>query len=275
MKITVGEQAGNWEKATILAVQTAGFETMSQEIIDMFAYFSDTNRLSDEAEKVINSTIRRRYGGKANWNAERWFIPIPKLYYDSNGIPQISFEIATFLVATVWLRTQQNNEVVTLAGAIGKSIVLEMPILFLHALLETDLDRFAITARDSNCTTWEVPGSKPVCLPDDFIDKLSEMLKHRSVVGWLGEFGTQGRCIAPLVAGNLLGLAFQDSNKSVSFNQQGFTTDNLLKALESMAYQTSEARDMVKTASPRLRADMTLEEAIRITFQMRKGAFQP
>jgi len=49
------------------------------------------------------------------------------------------------------------------------------------------------------------------------------------------------------------------------------TTDNLVSALESMDYRPAEAREMVKTAAPRLRANMTLEEAIRITLQIGKG----
>ena len=53
------------------------------------------------------------------------------------------------------------------------------------------------------------------------------------------------------------------------------TTDNLVSALESMAYQPAEAKEMVRRAAPRLRADMTLEEAIRITLQMGKGGDQP
>jgi len=90
-------------------------------------------------------------------------------------------------------------------------------------------------------------------------------------VAWLGEFGAQGRCIAPLVAGSLLGLAFQDSSQPVPVNRQGFTTEDLVSALESMAYQPAEARDMVRLVAPRLRADMTLEEALRVTLQTGKG----
>jgi hypothetical protein len=161
---------------------------------------------------------------------------------------------------------------VTLAGAVGKPETLAIPMIFLHALLEKDLGRFAIIARDAVYTTWEVPGAKPVRLPNDFLSEFTVMLKYRSVVAWLGEFGPQGRCVAPLVAGSLLGLLFQDSSQpAVPVSKEMVTTDNLVSALESMAYQPTEAKEMVRRIAPRLRADMTLEEAIRITLQMGKG----
>ena len=100
------------------------------------------------------------------------------------------------------------------------------------------------------------------------------MLKYQSLTAWLGQFGVQSRCVAPLVAGSLLGLAFQDSSQPVTVSKEMVTTDNLVGALESMAYQPAEAMEMVRLAAPRLRADMTLEEAIRITLQMGKGGEQ-
>jgi len=160
---------------------------------------------------------------------------------------------------------------ITLAGAVGKPETLTIPMVFLHALLEEDLGRFAMVARDANYTTWDIPGMKPVRLPNDFVSELSQRLKWQSVVSWLGEFGSQGRYIAPLVAGSLLGLAFRDSSQPLPVNKDVMTTDDLVSALESMAYRPAEAKEMVRSATPRLRADMTLEEAIRITLQMGKG----
>ena len=107
--------------------------------------------------------------------------------------------------------------------------------------------------------------------PNDFVSELSQRLKWQSVVSWLEEFGSQGRYIAPLVAGSLLGLAFRDSSQPLPTNEEIVSTDNLVSALESMAYRPAEAKEMVRSATPRLRADMTLEEAIRITLQMGKG----
>jgi len=271
MKILTGEKAASWKGATILAFQAAGIDIMSADIIDMFTSLSNTDKISGEADKSIGAAVKNRNGNKATWRADRWFVPIPKLLYVSKDIPQLIIEITVYLVAAAVVKTQQDSRLITLVGAVGKPEILTIPMIFLHALLEKDQGRFSIVARDIGYTTWEVPGAKPVRLPNDFVSELTEMLKYQSVVSWLREFGPQGKSIAPLVAGSLMGLAFQDSTQPVPVSREMVTTDNLVSALESMAYQTTEAREMVKRIVPRLRADMTLEEAIRITLQIGKG----
>ena len=271
MKILSGQQAENQNEAVRLALQTVGVDGMDTYILDMFETFSDNDKINAEADKIISSTIRNRYGSKATWRTERWFVPVPKLHYEGKDIPQLIIDITVYLVAAAVVRTPQDSRLVTMAGSVGKPETMAIPMIFLHALLEKDLGRFAIVARDAVYTTWEVPGAKPVRIPNDFVSELTEMLKYQSVVAWLGQFGAQGRCVAPLVAGSLLGLAFQDSSQPVPVNKEIVTTDNLVSAMESMAYQPAEAKEMVRLAAPRLRADMTLEEAIRITLQMGKG----
>ena len=128
-----------------------------------------------------------------------------------------------------------------------------------------------MVTKDTGYTTWEVPGTKPVRLPNDFVNELTLMLKYQSVVSWLCQFGTQGRCVAPLVAGSLIGLAFQDSSQPAPANKEMVTTENLVSALEGLAYQPAEARELVSKVSSRLRADMTLEEAIRLILQGKEG----
>jgi len=270
MKIFSGKQAENQNEAISLALQTAGVEGLDTYILDMFEALSENDKANAEADKIIGSTIRNRYGNKATWRAERWFISVPKLHYDGKDIHQLIIEVDTYLIATAVIRTQ-NSRLITLAGAIGKPEILTIPMVFLHALLEEDLGQFAMVARDARHTTWEIPGMKPVRLPNDFVSELSQRLKWQSVVSWLEEFGSQGRYVAPLVAGSLLGLAFRDSNQALPANNEIMTTDDLVSALESMAYRPAEAKEMVRSATPRLRADMTLEDAIRITLQMGKG----
>jgi len=270
MKILSGKQADNQNEAVKLALQIAGEEGMDNYIIDMFGALSDNDKINAETDKIISSTIRNRYGSKASWQTERWFVPIPKLHYEGKDIPQLIIEVDIYLIAAAIVRTQ-DSRLITLAGAVGKPATLTIPMVFLHALLEEDLGRFAMVARDASYTTWEIPGIKPVRLPNDFVSELSQRLKWQSVVSWLEEFGSQGRYVAPLVAGSLLGLAFRDSSQSLSANKEIMTTDDLVSALESMAYQPAEAKEMVRLAAPRLRADMTLEEAIRITLQIGKG----
>jgi hypothetical protein len=271
MKILSGRQADNRKEAMRLAFQEAGVEGVSADVIDMFESLTNDQKIASEADKAIGTNIRGRYGNKATWRPERWFVPVPKLHYAGKDIPQLIIEITMYLVAPASVKTQHDSRLVTLVGAIGKPETLSIPMVFLHAFLEKDLDRFAILAKDSVYTTWEVPGTKPVRLPNDFINELAIMLKYQSVVAWLGEFGPQGRCVAPLVAGSLLGLAFQDTAQPVPVSKQGFTTDDLVGALESMAFRHGEAEEMVNQAMLRLKADMTLEEAITITLQTGEG----
>jgi len=262
------------EEAITLALQTAGIEGLSSDILGMFESMADTEKVSSESDKVIGAAVKSRYGNKAMWRADRWFVPVPRLQFQSKDVPQIVIEVNTYLVAAANVRTPQDSRLVTLVGNVGKSEMMSMPMIFLNAVMERDLGRFAMIARDPTYTTWEVPGTKPVRLPNEFINMLSHLLGWQSVVAWLESFGCRGRCVAPLVAGSLLGLAFQNSTLPVQVNQQTMTTDNLISALEGMAYQPAEAREMVRLAASRLRADMTLEEAIRVTLQTGKGGNQ-
>ncbi|MDP2730095.1 MAG: RuvA C-terminal domain-containing protein [Dehalococcoidales bacterium] len=271
MKILTGKQVDNKREAVRLAFQAAGVDDISADILDMFTSLANIDTVSGEADKIIGAAVKNRYGSKVTWRADRWFVPIPKLSYSSKDMPQLVIEVIVYVIAVVTIKTQQDSRHMTLAGSVGKPQILTIPMVFLHALVEKDQGRFSIVARDVGNTTWEVPGAKPVRLPNDFVSELNEMLKYQSVVSWLREFGTQGKSVAPLVTGSLLGLAFQDSTQPVPVSREVVTTDNLVSALESMAYRPTEAKEMVKRVAPRLRADMTLEEAIRITLQMGKG----
>lgn len=274
MKIYPGERVTCREEAVNLALQTAGIEGLRPDILGMFESMAETERVNAESDKVIGAAVKSRYGKKATWRADRWFVPIPRLQFQGKDVPQLLVEVSTCLVAAAVVTTGRDSRWITLVGSIGKPEAISIPMIFLHAVLKNDLGRFAMIARDSSFTTWEVPSTKPVKLPNEFINMLSNLLGWQSVVTWLEAFGSQGRCVAPLVAGSLLGPAFQDSNQPVDVDQQTMTTDNLIAALESMAYQLAEAREMVRQAAPCLRADMTLEEAIRMTLQIGKGGDQ-
>ncbi len=267
MKILTGSRASNQKEAVSLALQEAGIGIMSPDIVDMFTSVAESAKTSTEVDKLIGSSIRGRYGNKASWRAERWFVPVPKLQFQGKDIHQLVIEVNVYLVAAAVLRTADDSRLITLAGLVGKPEMVSIPMVFLHALLENDLGRFAMVARDASYTTWELPGAKPVRLPNDFVNELSIILKYQSVVSWLCQFGAQGRWVAPLVAGSLIGLAFQDSSQPALANKEMVTTENLINALESLAYQPAEARELVSRVSSRLRADMTLEEAIRLTLQ--------
>ena len=268
MKLLLGRQATNRKEAIDTVFQVTGVDGISEDILDMFTSITSSDKIDSEAEKIISSAIRSRYGGKATWRVERWFIPIPTLHYEGKDTPRLIIEVKVYIVATADVKTQQGSHPIMLVEAIGKPEILAIPMVFLHAFLEKDLGRFAVIARDAAHTQWELPGTKPVQLPNDFIGKLTAELKWQSVVDWLLEFGHQGRCVAPLVAGSLLGLAFQESTPPVPVSNQEWTTDDLVKALESMAFRHGEAGEMVSRAAPRLKAGFTLEEAIRLTLQV-------
>jgi hypothetical protein len=268
MKLLSGKQATNRKEAIDKVFQMTGVDGISEDIIDMFTSITSGDKINIEAEKIISSTIRNRYGVKSTWRVERWFIPIPTLHYEGKDTPRLIIEAKVYLVATADVKTQQGFHSITLVEAVGKPEIIAIPMVFLHAFLEKDLGRFAVIARDAAHTQWELPGTKPVQLPNDFVGKLTVMLRWRSVVDWLLEFGPQGRCVAPLVAGSLLGLAFQESTLPVPVSNQEWTTDDLVKALESMAFRHGEAGEMVGRAAPRLKAGITLEEAIRLTLQV-------
>jgi len=267
MKIITGSRASNQKEAVSLVFQEAGIGIMSLDVVDMFVSVAENAKTSAEIDKLIGTSVRGRYGNKASWRADRWFVPVPKLQFQGKDIHQLVIEVSVYLVAAAVVRTADDSRLITVAGPVGKPEIVSIPMVFLHALLENDLGRFAMVARDAGYTTWEVPGAKPVRLPNDFVNELTTMLKYQSVVSWLCQFGAQGRCVASLVAGSLIGLAFQDSSQTAPANKEMVTAENLVSALESLAYQPAEARELVRMVASRLRADMTLEEAIRLTLQ--------
>ena len=202
MKLLLGRQATNRKEAIDKVFQVTGVDGISENTLDMFTFITSGDKINSEAYKIISSTIRSRYGGKATWRVERWFIPIPTLHYEGKDTPRLIIEAKVYLVATADVKTQQGFHSITLIEAVGKPEILAIPMVFLHAFLEKDLGRFAVIARDATHTQWELPGTKPVQLPNDFVGKLTTMLKWQSVVDWLLEFGPQGRCVAPLIAAN-------------------------------------------------------------------------
>jgi hypothetical protein len=266
MKILNGIRVKNSKEAAGLAFREAGTDDLSPSVAELFEEV-DMARLRSEIERDIMAAIRGKYRGNATWDGQWWCISIPKPGYDSRGTPQITIEINRYVVAAGDVEITDHYYPVTLVGPFGKSETIVIPILLLQAVLDDDLSRFAVLARSAGNTTWEIPGSKSVQLPDNFVVRLSDMLKRKSVAAWLGEFGSQGRSIMPLVVGSLLGLQSLGGAKVPPLGQQRWTNEELISALEAMAYQVSEAREMIGRAIPYLAADMTLEEAIRVILQ--------
>ena len=270
MKILHGIRVKNFREATELAFGEAGADDLSLSVADLFES-ADATSLRSEAERDIIAAIRGKYRGNPTWDGKWWCISVPKPGYDSRGTPQVTIDLKRYIVAAGEVETTDDYYPVTLVGPIGKSETLVIPILLLQAILDDDLGRFSVLARSAGNTTWEILGSKPVQLPDDFVVRLSDKLRRKSVAAWLEEFGSQGRSIMPLVVGSLLGLQSMGTAKALPLGQQRWTYEQLLNALEAMAYEVSEAKEMVTRATPYLTADMTLEEAIRVILQNQGG----
>jgi hypothetical protein len=266
MKILPGKRVKNFSEAAELAFREAGASDLALSVAELFEEV-DMTGLRSEIERDIMAAVRGKYRGNPTWDGKWWCISIPRLGYDAKDTPRVTLELKRYIVATGEVETADDYYPVTLVGPMKKSETLIIPILLLQAILDNDLGRFAVLARSAGNTTREVPGSKPVQLPDDFVARLSGMLKRKSVAAWLEEFGSQGRAIRPLVVGSLLGLHSIGTVKPLPLGQQQWTYEQLLSALEAMAYQVSEAKEMIVHAMPYLRADQTLEEAIRVILQ--------
>lgn len=267
MKILQGKRAGNFQQAVALAFQEAGVADISAGVTDLLVSLADATKLRIEAEKSIGAAIRDKYSAKPRWQSKWWCIPVPILSYEARDIPQLKIETKTYLVAVVDVETTDESYSVTVIGAMGKPETLVIPMVFLHAILNDDLGRFGILAKSGSHTTWEVLGAKAVQLPNDFVNKLTEIFKRKSVSMWLSDFGRQGGSVAPLVVGSLLGLQIQGTAQPIPLAQQPCTPEKLVAALEAMAYATQEAWEMVRRASPDLRAEHTLEEGLRRVLQ--------
>ena len=267
MKVLHGRQIKDFREAADLAFRDSGADDMRSSVADLFKSVTDITKQRSEAEKNITAAIRGRYRGNPTWEGTWWYIAVPNLGYDTRGTPHITIDLKMYLVAAGEVETGDRCYPSALVGPIGKPEMLVIPLVLLQAILDDDLSRFVVLARSAGRTTWEVPGLKPVELPDDLISRLSEALKRKSVAAWLSDFGSQGRSIAPLIVGALLGMQFMVTAGDIPLGEQRWTYEQLLNALKAMAYPASEAKEMVDRAMPYLRANQTLEEAIRFILQ--------
>lgn len=268
MKILTGKRVASFEKAARLAFEEAGKEDMSPDIASLFASAMDVDKVHAEGERSIKSAIHSRYGNKARWYGREWFIAVPRLRVETEAIPQLTMTVQPYLVSVGEAEADYDSHSLTLVGAIVKPEVLAMPMTFLWALLSDDLGRFRLVAKDSSFTSWEMPGTKPVELPNEFLSKLSETLKRKSVGMWLEDFGPEGRVVAPQLIGCLLGLQFMGVAQAIPTGQQGWSEEILINALvEGMDYKPAEAKEMFLRAVPNLRVDHTREEALRVVIQ--------
>ena len=165
MKILTGSRASNQKEAVSLALQEAGIGTMSPDIVDMFTSVAESVKTSTEVDKLIGSPIKGRYGNKATWRADRWFVPVLKLQFQGKDIHQLVIEVNVYLVAAAAVRTVGDSRLITLVGYVGKPEILSIPIVFLHALLEKDLGRFTMVTKDAGILPGRYPAPSRYAFP--------------------------------------------------------------------------------------------------------------
>ncbi len=255
-----------------LVLKEAGQQDISEEAIRLFLKSLDEPGLLMEAEKVLKSEVHQHYGRNTRWRYSGegpWLVPLPQLRYDALPTPTLSFSLQPYLVAGMTILNGKYSDHDTLVGAIGKPYKLTLPMVFLQAMLNESLENFTIISKDGTSTTWNVPGlNGPLTLPDDFVIRLSSTLERKSVVSWLLSFGTQGRKLAPQVAGCLLGLQFGGKSKTLPISEQNWSKDIVIAGLTKL-YGEQKARTMFNKEVPYLSPNMTNEDALKAILQTR------
>jgi hypothetical protein len=257
------------KEAVRLVLQETDREDMAEEALELFLV--DNQRLQTEDEKSIDSEVQRKYGHKARWyhlSRSPWLVPWPQLRYDVLPDPHLTITIQPYLVASLEVLINRDSYSAALVGLIGKPEKLQLPMVFLQAILDNTVEGFPILAKDGVSTTWRIPSlSEPLTLPDDLVEELSWTLQRKSVVTWLLSFGTPGRSMAPQVAGCLLGLQFQgSSSKSLPLTGQVWKEVVVRQGLVGM-FGTEKAKEKFKQGSPFLKPTMDDAEALRIILE--------
>lgn len=264
MEIIEGKWEMSLEDSFELALEAAGVDDMSPEVIDLFASSFGTSEPYDQAHRKLKSTLHDNYGRGCTYTGDLRLVPVPELHFYTSPVPQLGIKAKGYMVWSGDVETKSGHRPLTVFGEALKLESYTVPMVFLHGLLNDDLGRFRILGRDSSFTTWGIPGAKPVRLCENFIYELSGILKRKSVAAMLAMFGSEGKSVAPLIIGSLMGLQGVGHTEAASPGEQMWDEESVIGALEAMAYKKAEARSMFLRASPRLRGEETLEEVIRI-----------
>jgi hypothetical protein len=253
-----------------LVLKEENRQDMSLEAIRMFLKSIDEPGLRMEAEKMLKSEVHQHHGRNTRWRYQGegpWLVPLPQLRYDSLPTPTLSFSLQPYMVAKVTILDGKYSDHDTLVGAVGKPYKLALSMIFLQAMLNDSLGNFTLISKDGTSTTWNVPGlNEPLTLPDDFVIRLSSTLERKSVVSWLLSFGTQGRKLAPQVAGCLLGLQFGGKSKTLPISEQVWSKEIVIAGLTKL-YGEQKARTMFNKEAPFLSPNMTNEDALKAILQ--------
>lgn len=262
MKILSGRRADNIREAIILAFYEAGKSDMSPDIATVFASVIDVDKLRTEADRNINSTIHGRYGRGTTWHGRQWFIALPQPRYEALPIPRITFAVQGHLVAPITIKMASDSYYATVVGPTGRPEKLTLPMSFLQAILDDELEQFELVGKDGKHTSWRIPGLKEALrLPNDFISELSAVLRLKSVASWLLEFGPEGEAITPLIVGSLLGLQFRAVTPPLPIEKQPFQRETVIDTLTRM-FGSERVAKMFEKWVPYLKPSMTNEEVV-------------
>ncbi len=202
MKILPGRWADTLEEAVHLAFRGAGKGELSPDVATVFASAITNDKISAEAERSINTAVHAKYGRSARWHGQQWLIPLPQPRYDAQPVPRMVFSVQGYLVAPVTIKTTDGSYRATVVGPVGKPEKLILPISFLQAILDDELEQFELVGRDGKYTSWNVPGLREALrLPNDFVTQLSALLRLKSVVSWLLGLGSEGKAVTPSGSG--------------------------------------------------------------------------
>lgn len=262
MDIFTGKHTDNFEEAIVLALRESGMSRISQDAITIFAPVIDTDKLKTQAERNINAAVREHYGRGATCYGKRWYVPLPQPGFDRQPIPRLIFTVQTYLVAAVKVNTRDYNHRATLVGSIDKPQKVILPLSFLQSVLDDEPEQFEIVGKDGNYTSWSIPGLKEtIRLSDYFVAGLSDVLRLKSGVSWLLDFGTSGEAVFPQVAGSLLGIQSLGMTDDLPIWDQPFQAKVVIDTLTHM-FGSARAAAMYQQREPYLKPTMTNKEAI-------------
>lgn len=265
MEILQGKHAKNFDEAALLVFREAGVGDMATDVVSFFVSSMDVNKLHAETEKGVGAAVRNRWGRNAQWREQqRFYVPLPRLEYQVRPIPRLIFTIQWFVVAIIIVEARGGSCAATLLGPVGKERKVTLPMVFLLALIDDDLARFGVLAKNRNFTTWEIPGAMEVVLSNDFVDRICKALSCKSVLDWLGDFGNQGRCLLPLVVGTLLGLQSIDTAGSTPPGERAYDQEEVIDILKSLGHSQADTDRAFARIMPSLRADLTTEVVLRL-----------
>jgi len=263
MKMFSGKRVMGFDEAAIAALHDVGKDDMALDIARLFSPVLNPDKLRSEAERNINASVHAKNGPKARWSGRQWYVPVPQPSYNSSPIPLMSFAVPAYLVAAISIAMPGwSSSSVTVIGLLNRREKLVLPISFLQAILDDNLEQFEVASKDGAHTGWTVPGFKePVQLANDFVAQLSRMLRLKSVAAWLLDFGAAGKTIAPQVVGSLLGLQFHDVITPVPIGKQPYRREVVIADLTQM-FGSALAAEMFERIAPHLKASMSNEEVI-------------